>query len=170
MHAFEPVPSTYQVLQENCAANRLLNVSTYNMAAGAEPGRVLMRMMPEWHSMASMSWYRTRQGVKEFLVDCIDLDSVLSGEKIDFVKIDVEGAEGIVITGMEQLLRSSRPVIFVECTEVGREKVWKTLKAHEYACYRATHRRIGVQHYDEFRHGDFLWLPLSWDAGKATPI
>jgi len=36
------------------------------------------------------------------------------GAQLDFVKIDVEGAEGLVLAGMRRLLREARPVLAVE--------------------------------------------------------
>ena len=36
------------------------------------------------------------------------------GEPLQFVKIDVEGAEGLVLAGMRRLLREARPVLAVE--------------------------------------------------------
>ena len=36
------------------------------------------------------------------------------GARLDFVKIDVEGAEGDVLAGMQRLLRETRPVLAIE--------------------------------------------------------
>ena len=42
-------------------------------------------------------------------LDCLNIN-----EKIDFVKIDIEGAELAVMDGMKQLIERCRPLIFVE--------------------------------------------------------
>ncbi|MFL5958798.1 MAG: FkbM family methyltransferase [Gaiellaceae bacterium] len=48
-------------------------------------------------------------------VPAVSLDAWYSpGEPLDFVKIDVEGAEGFVLAGMRRLLREERPVVAVE--------------------------------------------------------
>jgi FkbM family methyltransferase len=48
-------------------------------------------------------------------VQAISLDAWFpSGEPLHFVKIDVEGAEGLVLAGMRRLLREQRPVLAVE--------------------------------------------------------
>lgn len=39
---------------------------------------------------------------------------MLAGEKIDLVKIDVEGYEPAVFAGLRRLLREQRPVVFTE--------------------------------------------------------
>ena len=48
-------------------------------------------------------------------VPAVSLDGWFSpGEPLQFVKIDVEGAEGLVLAGMRRLLREARPVLAVE--------------------------------------------------------
>src|ERR1700728_3571348 len=39
-----------------------------------------------------------------------------------FVKIDVEGAAALLPEGMRRTLAEVRPVVFVECSEAGRER------------------------------------------------
>ena len=51
----------------------------------------------------------------ELEVQAVSLDSwFLPGEPLHFVKIDVEGAEGLVLAGMRRLLREQRPVVALE--------------------------------------------------------
>jgi FkbM family methyltransferase len=53
------------------------------------------------------------RGVLE--VQAVSLDNWFPpGEPVHFVKIDVEGAEGLVLAGMRRLLREQRPAIAVE--------------------------------------------------------
>lgn len=48
-------------------------------------------------------------------VAAVSLDTYFPvGTRLDFVKIDVEGAEARVLMGMRRLLRETRPVIFLE--------------------------------------------------------
>ncbi|HKU56491.1 MAG TPA: FkbM family methyltransferase [Gaiellaceae bacterium] len=48
-------------------------------------------------------------------VRAVALDSWFSpGEALHFAKIDVEGAEGLVLAGMQRLLRDTRPLLAVE--------------------------------------------------------
>jgi FkbM family methyltransferase len=51
----------------------------------------------------------------ELEVPAVSLDSWFSsGEPLHFVKIDVEGAEGLVLAGMRRLLHEQRPVLAIE--------------------------------------------------------
>jgi FkbM family methyltransferase len=55
------------------------------------------------------------QTAPELEVAATSLDAyVASGERLDFVKIDVEGAEGQVLAGMRRLLREARPIVLIE--------------------------------------------------------
>jgi hypothetical protein len=54
------------------------------------------------------------QAPKPIRVPARALDSLLAGEKIDLVKIDVEGYEPAVFAGLRRLLREQRPVVFTE--------------------------------------------------------
>lgn len=52
---------------------------------------------------------------KDGQVEAVTLDSYFSSrEALDLVKIDVEGAEGHVLLGSEQILRDHRPALMIE--------------------------------------------------------
>jgi FkbM family methyltransferase len=52
---------------------------------------------------------------RELEVQAVSLDTWFApGERLDFVKIDVEGAEGLVLAGMRRVLRDQRPVVAIE--------------------------------------------------------
>ena len=52
---------------------------------------------------------------RELEVDAVSLDSWFPPTSaVHFIKIDVEGAEGLVLAGMRRLLREQRPVVAIE--------------------------------------------------------
>ena len=54
---------------------------------------------------------------KAEIVKCVSLDDFLLPQglsRLDFILIDVEGAEGLVLKGANSILRSFRPVVLVE--------------------------------------------------------
>jgi hypothetical protein len=75
-----------------------------------------------------------------------------------FVKIDVEGAESYVLRGMRGTIAASQPILFVECSEIGREVAWQLLCELGYRCQSAITRKW-VNSFEDYRHADFLWLP-----------
>jgi FkbM family methyltransferase len=61
---------------------------------------------------------------REVLVDCARLDDIIpSDRRIDFLKVDVEGAELLVLRGATSLLARDRPVVLFESGPGGAEKL-----------------------------------------------
>ena len=53
--------------------------------------------------------------VPEVIVQSVTIDNSLSTQtKIDLIKIDIEGFEGLAIQGMMKTLTNNRPIIFME--------------------------------------------------------
>ena len=70
----------------------------------------------------------------------------------------VEGFEGGVLQGMIRTLTAAKPVLFVECSDAGRETAWRLLSNLGYRCESAVTGRA-VTKFEEYRHADFLWVP-----------
>lgn len=64
------------------------------------------------------------------------LDALLDDFKPPhFIKVDVEGAESLVLEGAEALLAECRPVIYIEVGSEQRDNVTAILKRHRYRLY-----------------------------------
>jgi FkbM family methyltransferase len=127
--AFEPSPRERKRLQHHVWLNFCSNTKVEPYAIGSETSWaeffVVESRAEDWcNSLRPPSIQGTTRVVN---VDVLPLDSYLAGAKIssvDFVKLDVEGAELSVLQGAQQLLRSSgRPVFMVE-VEDHRTKPW----------------------------------------------
>jgi len=108
-HTFEPQPSVFQELADNCALNGLDgNVTLNNMAVGAESGvgRIYSpTTLP--HPYASIS-IEAAEGGAPTACRMTSLDAYVSNRglsRVDLVKVDVEGAELMVLQGAEGLIR-----------------------------------------------------------------
>jgi FkbM family methyltransferase len=120
VHAFEPVPSTFQQLQSSLP-QRTNNCTLYNLGTAREVGEVIFHIPLNDHGQATMSphdcnSWKTRE-IEEVLCSVIKLDEftpISSLAKIDFIKIDVEGAELPSLQGAENILRKHKPILFVE--------------------------------------------------------
>ncbi len=159
--AFEPVAENLQKLRENVANNGLTNVSVFDVAASDQPGEAVIRMTGS-SSMASMVWYKRDASAVEEKVKTAAIDDLVDSgalpENPTFVKIDVEGAEALVLRGMQRTIAAARPVLFIECSDAGREASWSQLRGADYECWSAvTGQRI--DELERYRHADFLWLP-----------
>lgn len=158
--AFEPIPGTAELFRQNIANNKIANVQLFEVAASEIAGETIFRMTENF-TTASMVWHRDDPSAAEFKIKTLDIDSLVESGDLgvpDFIKIDVEGAEGLVLKGMGRTLASAQPILFIECSDSGRETTWHLLRDMGYTCHSAIDRRL-VDKFDEYRHSDFLWLP-----------
>lgn len=114
--AVEPHPENYKTLMENVKLNNLKNVIALRMAAWSKEGKLKL-FIGDSHSHHSII---RDYGFGSIYVQARTLDKVfeeLKVEKIDYIKIDVEGAELEVLKGLVKTFKKHSPTVIVE--------VWK---------------------------------------------
>ncbi len=125
VHAFEPVPGTFERLVANVKANRLQDRVTFNQVAlGEAEGVVEMRIPAGNFYEASTvahrdgSWADGRAHTDVVRVEATTLDSYAARHAftdVAFIKCDVEGAELPVFRGGRSLFqRTSPPILMFE--------------------------------------------------------
>lgn len=110
VHCFEPIKSTFDILKKNIEINNISNkVKLYNLAVGS--GK----------SSGTIDWYRQSAigaaGIRESKngeFEIVKLDDINFKERINFIKIDIEGFEVQALEGMSELLKRDMPVIAIE--------------------------------------------------------
>ena len=129
VHAFEPSQLNHRRLCENLAANSFQHVTANRQAVSSGKGvRALYCYGAPFESLNSVvrqelpREHNVLQPVREEQVDTVSLDEYcerLAIQRIDLLKVDVEGAEPEVFAGAQQLLSQGRigTVLF----EVGPE-------------------------------------------------
>jgi FkbM family methyltransferase len=113
--ALEPQRIVFQQLCANLALNGLRNVTALPYAAGAETGIAMMEM-PDYEkpgNFGAASMDAAGEAAKE-AVQCVRLDDLVGAERVGLIKVDVEGAELRVLRGAETMLKSSRPILYLE--------------------------------------------------------
>ena len=113
--AFEPSPSTFQILQRNVAASALTNIELRNVGLGAKAERLTLTFAPNNRSGAFVS--NLTQASSGHTIENIDIaigDESVGPERIDFIKLDVEGFEMQVLTGLTGVIARDRPVLVTE--------------------------------------------------------
>ncbi len=106
VHVFEPIPLNASLVRANCDLNSLTNVAVNNVAVGASEGTVQFSVSVD---SAYSSMHATGRLAQERVIDVpvITLDSYVSGSgipRVDIMKVDVEGAEDLVVSGAVRLL------------------------------------------------------------------
>lgn len=163
--AFEPLPRNVDLLRTAIEVNGLKNIRLLDCAASEARGETAIRVGDN-PAMASLLWHRDNPRAREIVIRTVAVDDLVEARDLGcptFVKIDVEGAEGLVLKGMQRTIAVSQPVLFIECSDAGRETAWNMLQDMGYRCQSAITRKI-VNAFDEYRHSDFLWLPPRLEA------
>lgn len=109
--AFEPQPETFKRFIENINLNRFENIIAINKAVGDKNGSVAIVQSAD---SAKTFVSKTTSNNKEIKIDLICFDTFLIEkgiEKIDYLKIDVEGFEYYVLKGMQKFLRNTPPKV-----------------------------------------------------------
>lgn len=124
--AIEPVPRNLELLRANVTRNNLENIQVVGGAVGQRDGfgQIYLSEYSNWHSTM-----RSRQtGAAAVQVRMYTLDSLtkeLELDRVDLVRMDIEGAEVIAIKGMLNTLQTYRPKIAIEMHPplVGRDEI-----------------------------------------------
>ncbi len=103
IHCFEPDRRTFELLTRNVEANRLPDVHLHNVALSNAVGTVELFVAARRAGSLLMSMDPLRipePDVQKTVVDSTKLSLLVNGRKVDLVKMDVEGAERLVVADL----------------------------------------------------------------------
>ncbi len=138
--AIEPSVQSFPALQKNIAVNRLTNVLPLSVALAEKTAKTWLHhgINPGQNSFGKDP---SCNGVGEEVVT-ETLDSVLlqaSVDHVDLIKMDVEGAEELVLRGASRVVTSERPVIIFEFNPEAAQRLglspsgaWNLIEALNY--------------------------------------
>lgn len=125
VYAFEPEPRNYQLLVKNIEANHYQNVIPVQKAVSNRGGTARLYLHETNLGMHSFSRRDTDREVEHIEVEQVSLDDFLDtvGVQVDLLKIDAEGAEGLVIEGANRALLDNDVKVFLEFILTSLENV-----------------------------------------------
>jgi FkbM family methyltransferase len=131
VYAFEPSSMNFKFLQKNIADNRLMNARPYNLALGNKIVRGNFHYLPEFAGCSfaedktvdtdpdriierawGARWLRVTETVQFTTLD--QWAARNSIDRLDFIKMDVEGCERFVVEGGRAVFQKYKPILFTE--------------------------------------------------------
>lgn len=127
IYAFEPIQKTFETLKQNLELNDIKNVVSFCLALSNRVGKVSFSIPKDIKNVETGDAFNAmdieiiNNPSANNQADCTQIDLFLKEEKIDkvdLIKIDIEGAELLCFQGAKELLGSSNPpIIIMECVE-----------------------------------------------------
>ncbi len=150
VYAFEPHLPALECLLYNM--KRYPNVTVISEALGSEAGRA--NVIRDFHNLGASQLKMDANGIVE--ITTLDLVSK-EWNRLDFLKIDAEGFEPLIIDGAKQSIMRFRPVIFIEISVYNMNRLNMGLTIED------TYNRLEALDYQFTRtdghDGDILCLP-----------
>lgn len=115
--AYEPIQENYECLKQNA-----LGATSLMLAVGDRPAPVKMGVH------GANFGHVDEGGDREAFM--VPLDLIMS-EGVDFIKIDVDGSELLVLEGGKRIIAEQRPVICIEAKE-HRTEIEQVLRSYGY--------------------------------------
>jgi FkbM family methyltransferase len=154
---FEPNQAAISILNENLLLNDCKNVETrfLGMALGARERR-LKGLTPDPNNLGHTVYYEDAAGD----VQAIEGDALILDEPVEFIKIDVEGMEIDILSGLEKTIERWRPIIFIEVWDNALPPFLDWCERAAYQHIERFQRYAGIQNY--------LIKPTSSAASEST--
>ncbi len=131
--AFEALSSNSEWLYKNLSLNGLINRVTVENLAVTDGNQSIVRLnKPQYYTN---TWSIIRNSsVNDFVeVEAISLDKYFDNKsQINFLKMDIEGAEYLALQGMYELLKRDRPICLVELHQEEGQMAARFLKKIGY--------------------------------------
>jgi FkbM family methyltransferase len=119
--AFEPHPDNFELLRKNIAVNGYKNIIPVQKAVSDKSGLIKLYLSGNSvdHQICDSG-----EGRSFIEVESVRIDDYFFGQdtKIDLIKIDTQGAEGLVLRGMPGLLKKNALKIIIEFWPPGLKK------------------------------------------------
>ncbi len=174
VHSFEPNPDIVDLLQQSIQRSGATNVTLHPCALGQQEEVLELSLPPKNKGAASLRAPNHRAGHESVSVPVRPLSTLLEEagvEKIQFVKMDVEGFEPEVLEGARGVLEQIRPeAIVFECNDFeshpSQHKTFQLLDEYDYGFFsiprclmRMRVERLDLNAKEAVGSHDFIAVP-----------
>jgi len=130
--SIEADPETFDLLRKNVRSNRISNARLLNRCVCDKQGEVIFNV--DSNSARSSL---VRQGASQIVLPADRLDDLLpSGLTVDLLKVDVEGAEYLVLKGASRIFGTTPPRVVVFEASSNQAGIQEFLSSHGYRLYQ----------------------------------
>ncbi|WGM31920.1 FkbM family methyltransferase [Brevundimonas sp. NIBR11] len=146
--ALEPGAEAYGHLTSNLALNAFDWAEAMKVAGSDRAGEAVLHHVPLGNDPQAFSLIANARADEGETVETVTLDSLVERcglTRVDLIKIDVEGAEPLVIAGAKRMLATLRPSVIFECnahinaggeTDAAAGQTWAMLAEAGYRFHR----------------------------------
>ena len=110
--SFEPAPESFKYLSRNVERSKYRNITLINQAVSDKEGTAILHLSKDDPLAHSLGLGRAKMS-KEIKVQTTSLDKFFRKTSIDVIKINVEGAEPLILQGMRNILKRKRPLVLL---------------------------------------------------------
>jgi FkbM family methyltransferase len=146
--SFEPSKHSFPILLNTVKTNKNLSIIPLKLAVSAKSSVESFYYSPENSVVSSL---KPRPGFIEELVAVTSIEDFCvqnNLDKIDLLKIDVEGFESQVIAGLGEQITNSRPMIFAEVLSEANGMKIRPVLPENYRCYRIIEETMKLKEDD----------------------
>lgn len=160
VHSFEPHPINVKRFKENLSLNDLKNLTLNDKALGGEEG-IFQLLIVDENNYGRNRISTKADDIKNKVcenVQVVLLDNYIEKckiEKVDLIKIDVEGYEMNVLKGAKNTLKKYHPILFIEIDDNNlklqdscSKELIDFLKDFEYSLYFAENNQEIPKNFD----------------------
>jgi len=143
--AVEPSPINYFVLRKNLSINKVKNCIPVKCALSNYDGLSYL-YISKFSDLHSLHKDMLDAAIDIIPVQTRTLDTLALRElklnKIDLIKVDVEGAEMEVLEGMKEIIKKYGPTLIIEVFQKNLEKIEEILNKHNYNIIKRIYQSI----------------------------
>ena len=145
IRAFEAQLNIYKMLNQSIEINKINNIKVYHNAVSNKNDKIIRIRLPDYskiNNFGGLELIKPYQNSDNFdmqlsgnyeNIKTIKLDDFT--EEVDFIKVDVEGMENLVLEGSKKLIVNYRPFLFIELFKSKLDNVIKFFKNKDYSIH-----------------------------------